>query len=349
MNIMTIIFGQADYAHRIAKYIRDGATKIFSFPLSGDDPTAYIFDFSRYDDELKNIPKNAAIIVAFGRKYLTTAAEHLRGLGFTDLRLFDAPMDNEMKKAFFKREFALRGKTFSLIDEIGEEKSVRVYMAKSVVDKPAPNFPKRLSKYITPIQVGAALTDKRIADVTDDTGDNISARNRHYSETTALYWMWKNVAADYLGLCHYRRLWKNLDAIADALQGGDYDVVLPVPTLCADSVMKDYMERYIPDVYPTMLDVLREMSPEYYEASWEIYGGDVFYACNMLIAKRETLDSLCGWMFPMVEEIENRVGDLPDAYQNRYAGFCAERLITLYFLRNKQKWRIAHAEKIFVG
>lgn len=55
-----------------------------------------------------------------------------------------------------------------------------------------------------PVQVGAALNDKFGA-ACDDTGDNISDKNPYYCELTGLYWMWKNVKADYCGLVHYRR------------------------------------------------------------------------------------------------------------------------------------------------
>jgi lipopolysaccharide biosynthesis glycosyltransferase len=39
----------------------------------------------------------------------------------------------------------------------------------------------------------------------DDTGDNISEKRLSYCELTVQYWAWKNVEADYYGLCHYRR------------------------------------------------------------------------------------------------------------------------------------------------
>ena len=39
----------------------------------------------------------------------------------------------------------------------------------------------------------------------DNTGDNISKKNPHYNELTALYWGWKNLDVDALGLVHYRR------------------------------------------------------------------------------------------------------------------------------------------------
>ena len=41
--------------------------------------------------------------------------------------------------------------------------------------------------------------------IKDNTGENISDKNKNYCELTGLYWAWKNLNADYIGLAHYRR------------------------------------------------------------------------------------------------------------------------------------------------
>ena len=57
-----------------------------------------------------------------------------------------------------------------------------------------------------PVRCGAAL-DKRPEQSMqgDNTGDHISDRRCTFNEFTVQYWAWKNVQADYYGLCHYRR------------------------------------------------------------------------------------------------------------------------------------------------
>ena len=56
-----------------------------------------------------------------------------------------------------------------------------------------------------PIQVGRINAKEILPIQGDEEGDNISSLNYTYCELTGLYWAWKNIDADYIGLCHYRR------------------------------------------------------------------------------------------------------------------------------------------------
>lgn len=56
-----------------------------------------------------------------------------------------------------------------------------------------------------PVHVGREISNVDLGIVGDNTGVNISSKNPAYCEMTAMYWGWKNVKADYIGLCHYRR------------------------------------------------------------------------------------------------------------------------------------------------
>ena len=343
---MTVIYGQEDYVERLRCYLdesaKKGNMKFVTFPVNAIDPNNITFDFGEKDAELREISPDCPFIVAFTSKFQPFAQKYLNDKGFFNLLLYDPNVDNKLKRDFVRNKF----KNFVFIDD---DKKITIYLVKSVFDKSVKTNEAATSPYIKTIQVGAALTSERISAITDDTGDNISVRNRHFSEMTAFYWLWKNAADDFIGICHYRRIWKNLDLIVQKLQRNDIDVILPVPTLSLPTVRENYFPRFIPQVGEVFLNVLTEMTPQYAEVAKEFFADNVYYACNMCILRRAVIDDLCSWMFPIVFEIENRVGDLSDPYYNRYCGFCTELLITLYFRANRQNWRIVHADKIFIG
>lgn len=358
MKYPDILIGQQDYVARGITYLSrispDCHPVLFACKLDTEKPDRSVFDLDAIKAGLAQYSRNDVIWVFFSAKYQNRIRELLAAMGFSQLIFYDAALDNMLKKQYFLKQFAGQNKEFQVVYDLpvqheSMQETVEVYMAKCVVDKPIQGYPKKLSRYIIPIQVGAALTDERISTVNDAEGDNISERNRRYSEMTAFYWMWKNAKSDYLGICHYRRLWVDLDKIVEKLRTTDVDAILPLPTLAEHSVFDDYLLKHIPDVWRPMMDVLQQKSPDYYEAAQSIFKGNIFYASNMCILRRDVLNDLCEWMFPIVMEVEKRVGDLPDTYYNRYAGFCTERLITLYFLYNKQHWDIAHAEKVFLS
>lgn len=195
-------------------------------------------------------------------------------------------------------------------------------------------FPLLKGDFILPVHVGraaSALTKDGAIDakekhwllnnlVGDDTGDNISARNREYSECTGLYWFWKNYdwqKLDYVGAFQYRRqlvlndlyecapndrekqIYKcvHLEKEKDicALAGinerrieelfGRYDCILPYRTslekMGIHSVYEDYMKK-IPGVHVSDVYILEEVFKEKYPALSEKFEG-YLYSPNKLM------------------------------------------------------------------
>lgn len=74
--------------------------------------------------------------------------------------------------------------------------SHRIDLDSEIIDNPL---------YI-PVRCGAVYDERQnISMLGDDTGDNISDKRIAFCEYTVMYWAWKNIIADYYGLCHYRR------------------------------------------------------------------------------------------------------------------------------------------------
>ena len=216
-----------------------------------------------------------------------------------------------------------------------------------------------------PIQVGAELTDVRVADVLDNQGDNISKKNVNYCEITALYWMWKNVldvdeeinedvigGADcknavnldvqYYGLAQYRRMFRLSDEDILRIKDNDVDVVLPYP-MPYEPDINAHHNRYLKDAdWNAMLTALRELSPKYSTAFEDILKQQFMYNYNVILAKKEVLKDYCAWLFPILERTEELSVPKGSERADRYIGYMAETLETLYFMYNRDKLKIAH-------
>ena len=206
-----------------------------------------------------------------------------------------------------------------------------------------------LPKWIVPIQVGAELTETRVADLQDNAGAHISAKNVNYCELTALYWMWKNVLSkesvaktDYYGLFHYRRILDISEEDICRLKKNEVDAILPFPLLHEPNAFEHHT-RYMQDTdWEAMRMALAELQPEYADAMDGIFAQPYFYNFNMLIAKPEVLEDYCAWLFPILERTEALSNPKGWERSDRYIGYLGENLLTLYFMYNKDKYHIVH-------
>ncbi|MCM1087819.1 MAG: DUF4422 domain-containing protein [Muribaculaceae bacterium] len=226
--------------------------------------------------------------------------------------------------------------------------NVQVFQAKSHVDKPLKN-PVSPPAYVYPIQVGADLTDEVIVRLRDNEGENISGKNRNYCELTASYYAWKNSHAAYKGLCHYRRLFDITEAQMQELlgKGSEWDVILPYPSIHYPNLSAQHI-RYIKDSdWRAMLKALEETAPAYLEA-YEAFvrsGEQFFYNYNMVIAKAEIFDDYCRFLFSVLERAQELTMPKGADRADRFAGYMGENLTTIYFLKNRDKFKIIYAGK----
>lgn len=188
--------------------------------------------------------------------------------------------------------------------------------------------------YMIPIQAGAALTENRIADLTDDIGDNISRKNRQYCELTVLYWIWKNSKSDYVGLCHYRRKFsfEQQSQIISLLD--DYDAIVACPYQFRINLKREYEKYHRKQDLEVLMEILEQRNDGSADTAKEVLADNLLYPYNMMIMKKIELEKYCKWLFEILEEIETRIkpGERSE-YQNRYIGFLAERLFTIYIKR----------------
>lgn len=227
---------------------------------------------------------------------------------------------------------------------------MHIFMAKFHKDKPLATA-YHMPEWITPIQVGAALCEERVADILDCDGENISEKNGNYSELTALYWIWKNRLVqnnqndgnEFYGLSHYRRV---LDLSEDdrmRLADNAVDVVLPYPMPYEPNIEMHH-KRYLADGdWGALVTALTELQPEYADCLPQVLQQQYLYNYNIILARKNVLADYCEWLFPILERVENLSIPRGCDRQDRYIGYMGETLATLYFMMNRDRLNITYA------
>lgn len=309
--------------------------------------------------------KSMCIFVATPLDIQPEVKEYLEEQGFYNYICMDWQLESYLMSSYYRKTGGYRVLPVSASDEqtnFSDKRNlydikynVKCYMAKFYRDKVL-NGDYNIYDWVLPIQVGAALTDKRVCGLTDDTGDNISEKNVNYCELTALYWIWKNEllhengqsGCKYYGLYQYRRLLDINNAQMCYIMDNDVDVVLPLPTMCEPDI-SEHHERYVKDGdWSAMLLALKELYPEYMPTYDEIYKECYMYNYNILLAKREVLTDYCEWLFSILKRTEELSFPKGKERADRYIGYLGENLLTLYFMHNRDRLKIYHTGRVML-
>ena len=210
----------------------------------------------------------------------------------------------------------------------------------------------------------------------DDTGENISSKNRTYNEATVLYWMWKNMDKlenpDYVGFLQYRRHWifdpkfikrhkigfSNL--ILKKVFSPDHQKILNLSDESIQQQMHDcdgifcvnehketfynFKENHSQDIkyWDTALDIIQKKWPKYANAAKKYNEGHAFVWSNCFIMKREDFLEYAPFLFDVLSQIDQMAAptykDLTPE-QMRVPGYVSEAMLGIFwtYLREKGK------------
>ncbi|KRL02142.1 capsular biosynthesis protein [Liquorilactobacillus capillatus DSM 19910] len=187
----------------------------------------------------------------------------------------------------------------------------------------------------------------------DNTGENISSKNKNYCELTAQYWGWKNRNVDVKGLVHYRRFFSNgktnffkskqakfndimnRETLKDLIT--KHEMILPRKrNYYIETSWSHYKHAHHIEGLEAARAVLVEQYPEYVSVFDEVVNRKEVHMFNMLVARAPIFDEYTTWLFSVLTEVEKRV-DISDYsdYEKRILGFVSEILVDVWVEKNK--------------
>lgn len=179
--------------------------------------------------------------------------------------------------------------------------------------------------------------------------DNIDDLNKYYCELTALYWMWKNIDAEYISLEHYRRLFisskhkfsrkkfLSRDEIEEIFKDNKFKIIMPYKVFFKKSIYQEYCIKHNKEDIDCLKQQIELQYPSYLDSFNKIMNGHEVSLCNMFVMKKEDMDKYCKFAFDLLDKVfEIRKEDIlkRDKYQQRSIGFIAERLFNIYVDHN---------------
>ena len=177
-------------------------------------------------------------------------------------------------------------------------------------------FLKRLPNNIIPIVLG---NNKSQFFENENNGINISHLNKYYAELTGIYWVFKNKIKqhnddDWIGFCHYRRLW--LNAVINKKKSfsninsklllkhntsfNNFDTILTDPIyLKNENLIDHFKNNHGKEIFEFLHKILDN---KLYEDFINYGDQRKFSPCNMFITKPKILINYCNLVFPLMEK-----------------------------------------------
>lgn len=309
-----------------------------------------VTDKTKNPDMLCNLPvmevnsfynKEIPILLAIPEPIQEHVKLELLQKGFHQVICLNSREESELMRRYYEKT----GNFLLLKESIAE-----VYITKSHKDQPL-KTPYLTPDWVHPIQAGAALSDKVLAKISDNTGENISLKNGNYCELTALYWIWKNRTShnnkiDYYGLFQYRRILDITENDLYQLSKNHVDVVLPYPMISEPNIFEHH-ERYVKDSdWNAMMQALEELYPQFYKKALDIFKQQYMYNFNIFLARKSIFCDYCRWLFSILERTEELSCPKGSERSDRYIGYLGENLLTLYFMVYQKEFNIYHTGRL---
>lgn len=189
--------------------------------------------------------------------------------------------------------------------------------------------------------------------VGDNTGDNISEKNSSYCELTGLYWAWKNLDADYIGLTHYRRHFRGKspeqnDIFDRVLTSREAETLLTkCPVLVAkkrryyiETNYSHFIHAHHRESVDALIQLIQEEYPAYVSACNRYFRKTSCHIFNMFIMRRDFLDRYCSWLFEVLEKLEPKV-DISEwsVREQRAWGYLGELMLDIWLEANQVRFR----------
>ena len=191
-----------------------------------------------------------------------------------------------------------------------------------------------------PLHVGAACNECVLPYTRDDSGDNISKLNPLFCELTGLYWAWKNLDYDWLGLVHYRRFFSSKHK-KSILQREEllpllekYRVILPRKRhYYIETIFSHHDHTFDGTQFEKTRQIILIKYPDYIEDFDLFMKQRSAWLFNMMIMPNDLLNNYCFWLFDILFELKEHVDiSKMTAFEKRYIGRVSEYLLNVWII-----------------